>query len=79
MQLPFVFSRIPSRNLAGNSIDPVAIDSGSHLGVAATFGIVDFAENKREVSIRRFFGAVRDAVRRNALFVDAVGFTGATA
>ena len=72
MQLPFVFSRIPSRDFAGTSINPVPIDSGSHVGVAATFGIVDFAENKAEISVRRLFGAVCDAVRRNALFVDAV-------
>src|SRR6266550_4287538 len=77
IELPFVFSRIPPRDFAGTSINPVPIDSGSHVGVAATFGIMDFAENKAEISVRCFFGAVCDAVRQNALFVDAVAFKGA--
>ena len=48
IELPFVFSRIPPRDFAGTSINSGPIDSGSHVGVAATFGIVGFAENKPE-------------------------------
>src|SRR5204862_7584045 len=72
IELPFVFNWIPPRDFAGTSINPVPIDRGSHVGVAATFGVVDFAYNKLKIYARGFFVTVRNAIALNSFFINTV-------
>ena len=58
IRLPFVFSCFPLLDFAGTAINAVTVNSRTCFGVAAAFGVVDFAENKLKVCVRRFFGDV---------------------
>src|SRR6266481_3424542 len=60
IRLPFVFSCFPLLDFSGTAINAVTVNSRTRFGIATAFGVVDFAENEFEVSVRRLFGAVRD-------------------
>ena len=63
VRLPFVFNCFPLLDFAGTAINAVTVNSRTCFGIAAAFGVVDFAENEFKISVRRLFGAVRDAIQ----------------
>ena len=63
IRLPFVFSCFPLLDFAGTSINAITINGRTCFWIAAAFGVVDFAQNKFKISVRLFFGAVRDAIQ----------------
>src|SRR5262249_34913443 len=60
--LPFVFGRFPLLDFSGTAINAVTVDGRNRFGSAGAFGVVDFADNEFKISLRRFFGPVRDAI-----------------
>ena len=50
-------------NFIGTAVNAVPVNSWSYFGVAAAFGIVDFAKNEFKISLRHFLDAVRDAIQ----------------
>jgi len=77
IHVPCVFSAFPLLDFPGTAINSVTINSRTCVGIAAAFGIVDFANNEFKVSFCRLFGAVRDTIERYSLFIDMVAFEGA--
>jgi hypothetical protein len=67
-----IFSCFPLLNFAGTAINAVTVDSRTCFGIAGAFRVVDFPENKFEISARRHFGAVRDAIHRYSPFIGMV-------
>src|SRR6266403_2369622 len=53
IRLPFVFSCFPLLDFSGTAINAVTVNSRTRFGIATAFGVVDFAENEFEVSVRR--------------------------
>jgi hypothetical protein len=51
IRLPCVVGRLPLLDFAGTPINPVTVDGRNYLRIAAAFGVVDFAENKFEISV----------------------------
>ena len=72
VRLPFVFNFFPLLDFAGMAIDSVTINSRTCFRIATAFGVVDFAENEFKISVRCLFGAVRDAIQCDSLFIDMV-------
>ena len=72
IRLPFIFSCFPVLDFAGLAINAVTVNSRTCFGIATAFGVVDFAENEFKICVRRLFGAVRDTIQGDSLFVDAV-------
>ena len=72
IRVPFVFRCFPLLDFAGTAVNAVTVNSRTCFGGATAFGVMDFAENEFIISVCRLFGAVRDAIQRDSLFVDAV-------
>ena len=71
-RLPFVFSCFPLLDFAGTAVNAVTVNSRTCFGIAAAFGVVDFAENEFKISVRRLFGAELDTIPGNSLVVNTV-------
>ena len=63
IRVPLVFSCFPLLDFAGTAINAVTINSGTGVGIAAAFSVVDFAENEFKASVRSLFRAVLDAIQ----------------
>ena len=63
IRLPFVVNCFPLLNFAGVAVNTVTVNGRTCLGIAAAFGVVDFAENELKISISCLLGAVRDAIQ----------------
>ena len=63
IRLPLVVSCFPLLDFAGMAVNAVTVNSRTCFGIATAFGVVNFAENEFKISVRRLFGAVRDAIQ----------------
>src|SRR4029077_194328 len=70
--LPVVVHPIEPFNLSGSAIDPVAVDRGTNIRIAATFFGVVLPQYEFEISVGLFFGVERQAIQGNAFRVNMI-------
>jgi hypothetical protein len=75
--LPVAFNPFQPLDFSGRTINALPVYKRTRCGIAAAFGVVNFAENKLKISVGRLFGAVVDTIQRNSARIDTVVLNGA--
>ena len=74
IRVPRIFSCFPLLDFARTPINAVPVDGRTCFGIAGAPGVVNLPQNNFKINAGSLFGDVRNAVPRNAFFVDMVTF-----